>query len=261
MTEKKEHLKICAIQTEIEKDPRRNKDKIKKYVSEATSEDVDLVCLPELPIYGFDYELISELSSEDILEQNKFFSELAAANRVYLIAGVVEKEKGDYFDSAALFDKEGRKAFSYQKTHLWAKERDFFTPGTSLEVVDIEGWSVGLAICADLGFPEVSRKHVLKGAELLIYTSAWMEPYDELWRLLLKSRAAENLVYVLGCNAMGTKDDFCGDSMIVDPTGRYIKRLGKEEGLLTADIYIEMVNSRRNEIPWLSYRIPSLYQL
>jgi len=102
---------------------------------------------------------------------------------------------------------------------------------------------------------------MLKKAEILIFVSAWASPYNNLWELMLKARAAENELYVVGVNRTGKGliVDYCGFSMIVNPKGSLLKVLGKQEGFLTEKINKNSLYKRRKKIPWLNYRVPKLY--
>lgn len=254
-------IKIASIQLENSYDQKMNKNNITKYVNQIEMEDVDILCLPELPIYGFDYDLLSKLSIDEIEEQKQFFGELAEINDIHVITGLIEKTKNEYYDSAYIFNRSGKEVFKYRKTHLWSKERKFFKPGNSIEVVEIDGWKIGLGICADLGFPEFSRTLVLKEADILFFPSAWSNPYGELWTLMNRSRAAENQVYLISPNLIGSENSYCGLSISVNPRGEIMKQLKNSENYFSICAKKELLNKRREEIPWLEQRRPSIYDI
>lgn len=254
------NLKITVLQLEHNKNPEEKIAEIEEYVERLNTDDIDILCLPELPIYGFNYELLSKLSIDEIKEKKQFFKNTASNNDMYIITGLIEKTEDGYYDSAYIFDDSGEELFRYRKTHLWSKEREFFIEGDSLEIVDFAGWKIGLGICADLGFPEFSRTLTLKGAEILFFPSAWSEPYDELWNLMNKARAAENQVFVVSPNLCGYPNNYCGLSLCVNPKGEIIKQISKEPGHFSITIQKDILKRRRDEIPWLNQRRNSIYQ-
>lgn len=255
----KERIKIAALQFEFDDDPSENKKRIKSLIDDLDTTSLDIICLPELPIYGFNYEMIPKLSYEDIHRQKKFFSDLAKENKVNILAGLLEKASNEYYDTVIVFDRYGETVFKYRKTHLWSKEREFFSPGRSLDLCDIEGWKVGIGICADLGFPEFSRTLSVEGADILFFPSAWSEPYDDLWRLMNRAKAAENQLFVVSPNLVGSKDNFCGLSVAVNPDGVVIEELGKTKDYFVIEADKNKIKERREEIPWLSQRRSDIY--
>jgi len=226
-------------------------DKIDKHLEAIDLEGIDLICFPESCIYGFNYDELSKAEEEELERQVSFFREIAKLNDINVIAGLVEKDEGNYFNTAMAFDTKGKILHKYRKNYLWSEEKKFFTPGSSYDVFELEGWNIGLGLCADLGFPEFSRALALEGADFLIFPSAWREPYDRLWNLMLTARAAENQAYVLGINAIGSKNNYCGNSISVNPEGDVIGKLSKNEGFFSFELHRDDVFDRREEIGWL----------
>lgn len=250
MFPEKSQMKISIFQSEIGNDPRMNKRKMRKNIDKLNVESMDILCLPELSIYGFDYEAIKNRSEEEIREQDKFFSQLSEMNKIFLIAGSLEKHEDEYYDSVKVFDYSGDMIGKYRKIHLWSEEKEFFTQGNRLEIININGWKIGLGICADLGFPEMIRELARRDIDVFIFPSAWDASYEYLWELMIKARAAENQAYVVGCNACG--DEYLGRSMVSDPSGEIIESAGVEEEVFTATLEKEKVESKRKEIPWVT---------
>ncbi|MFP4051805.1 MAG: carbon-nitrogen hydrolase family protein [Thermoplasmata archaeon] len=255
------NLKVTVLQPKNNKNPEEKITEIEEYVERLNTDDIDILCLPELPIYGFNYELLSKLSVDEIKEKKQFFKDIASNNDMYIITGLIEKTKGGCYDSAYIFNRSGKEIFKYRKTHLWSKERKFFKPGNSIEVAEIDGWKIGLGICADLGFPEFSRTLTLKGAEVLFFPSAWSEPYGELWNLMNKARAAENQVYLISPNLIGSGNNYCGLSISVNPRGEIMKQLKNSENYFSIFAKKELLKERREEIPWLEQRRPLIYDI
>jgi formamidase len=126
-------------------------------------------------------------------------------------------------------------------------------------VIQTEIGNLGVAICYDWLFPEVIRQVALKGAEVLIRVSAYMDPWGtaqpmDWWTLINRTRAIENLAYVVGVNRAGNdpKYAYFGRSRIVDPHGKVVSEAGREETVISAEIDIGVVEAWRNDFPALS---------
>ncbi|MGM0405575.1 MAG: carbon-nitrogen hydrolase family protein [Thermoplasmatota archaeon] len=253
-------LKVACVQLNYKDGLESYYSNISNIVNNLILKDTDILCFPESCIHGFDYGVLSNLKKREIQKQIQFFKDLAEGYNVHVIAGLIEKTRGKYYDSVMTFQNDGELIHTYRKVHLWDKEKDFFTPGSSIGLFDIEGWKIGLGLCADLGFPEFSRSAALNGAEFLIFPSAWREPYDKLWKQMITARAGENQAYVVGINALGSKDDYCGKTVAIDPSGETIGELEKKEDVLFIEIDKQKVLDRRKEIDWLSMVKPEVYQ-
>lgn len=82
-------------------------------------------------------------------------------------------------------------------------------------------------ICADIGYPEIWREAVHKGANVILHPSHWPDsitPFDDLWELANRTCAVFSNAYVIAVNSVGLDEclSFKGNSMVVDPTGRII---------------------------------------
>ena len=123
---------------------------------------------------------------------------------------------------------------------------------------------IGLFICYDASFPEVSRILAIKGAELLVHSTNWNKPDDFDMDMYVAVRALENTVYIACCNRIG-KDkslDFFGHTKILDPTGRIISEIkGEVEGYTYASLDYGRINKlKENGYTMLSERRPELYK-
>ncbi len=256
----KEALNVCGLQFAYTDGEAPYYDRIDEYVDEIDLKSTDLICFPESSIYGFDYEKLRHCSRQEFERQQTFFKDMAKEYEVNIIAGLVENEGDHHYNSVFVFDRNGEIVHRYRKNYLWAEEKKFFTPGCSNEVFELEGWKLGLGLCADLGFPEFSRSLALNGAEFFVFPSAWREPYDRLWELMVTARAAENQAYMLGLNAVGSKDDYCGNSLALDSHGEVLGKLDKNEGVISFELNKEQVIERREEIGWLYMTRADIYR-
>lgn len=134
-----------------------------------------VIVLPELVTSGYCFASIDEARSVAMRADHPVFAEWAdASGGAVVVAGFAELgEDGALYNSAALIDETGVRAV-YRKTHLWDTEKLWFTPGTApAPVIDTPHGRIGLMICYDLEFPEMTRSVALRGAELLAVPTNW----------------------------------------------------------------------------------------
>lgn len=177
---------------------------------------------------------------------------------------------GDVYNSSIFVGPDGLIGV-YRKTHVAAfpyskgisMERCFYSPGHELPVFDTAIGRIGIHICYDITFPEVARTQALKGAELLVNSSASAAGFEEFWDHALFMRAAENASWYMVCSVVGEQrgDVLFGGSRVVDPTGHVIAA-GKmnEEDFLVADIDLRLARQRRTEGHTFNVRQPELYR-
>ncbi|WP_050640302.1 MULTISPECIES: carbon-nitrogen hydrolase family protein [Clostridia] len=250
-------IKLAMVQMgAAEGNAEYNMNKIRSIIRAQKGKDTDIICFPELCVRGYDFEKTRTVP----IDEKAFFADLAIENELAIVAGIADKREEQYFDTACFWDENGKMLHYFDKIHLWGEEREFFEPGSAIEVFTYKGWEIGLLVCGDLGFPELSRILAVKGAQLIIYPSAWPHPYQEFWSTMLASRAAENQLYVAGVNRAKYESERCGFSTIVDPSGRVMRCIGNDEdGIMEIELTRSTVQQRREEIPYLKYRMPGLY--
>jgi predicted amidohydrolase len=153
----------------------------------------------------------------------------------------------------------GASRATYRKIHLYDsfgyRESDRLTGGP-LEpaVVDVAGWRVGLMTCYDLRFPELARRLVDAGAEVIVVPAAWLpgERKVEHWRTLLAARAIENTCFVVGAGQPEPR--YCGHSVVVGPLGQVLAEAGGEETTLEATLERADLEAARRTNPSLANR-------
>ena len=148
---------------------------------------------------------------------------------------------------------------SYRKIHLYDsfgyRESDRLTGGAvEPVVVDVDGWRLGLMTCYDLRFPELARRLVDGGAEVLVVPAAWVAGERKLdhWRTLLRARAIENTTYVVAAAQPAPR--YTGHSMVVDPLGDVLAEAGDGEESVTATLRREDLDAARRTNPSLANR-------
>ena len=120
---------------------------------------------------------------------------------------------------------------------------------------------MGLMICYDIRFPELSRILTVNGSDIIVIPSGWIHGImkEEHWITMLKARAMENGVYVIAPNQVG--NIFCGRSMIVDPLGSILTDLGDKIGVEFVEIQRERIDEVRKTLPLLKNRRTDIYNI
>jgi predicted amidohydrolase len=186
----------------------------------------DLLIFPELLDGG--YAALEAGRGEHRLHDGflEGFARLTRAAGVICVAGSVllKDNKGNRHNTSLVF-RSGNVIHQYEKIHLFrpAGDHRHFSPGRSCLPFTLRyrGGTLraGLIICYDLRFPEIARSLALRGIQILLVPARWPRVRDEAWRTLLRARAMENQIFVVGCNARGSEG---GNSYVVDPMGREI---------------------------------------
>ena len=258
-------MRVAAIQLEInDRESRADRFlKVEKHLEAISAQEVKpgLVMLPEMWATGFINFHRYTAESEPL--QGETFTRLAPwAEKLgcYFLAGsFVEQEGKDYFNTSLLLGPDGSLAGSYRKIHLFSyqsRESEILTPGSEIVVVPTSLGKIGLSTCYDLRFPELYRKLMEAGAEILLVPAAWPMARLEHWVLFNRARALENLCYLVSCNCSGTLRGaaLAGNSMAVDPWGEIVARSGQGEAILTVELNPEKIPEIRRRFPVLEDR-------
>jgi len=270
----KKEILFSLIQMDIELgDKSLNLEKISTLIARASKQNSSshphIVCLPELCTTGFDLEN-HHLLAEHIPggKTTKFLQEIARKTSVNIITSYMERLNDKFFNTAVVIGDKGDLIHKYQKVHLFPlvpmAESKYFTEGTLKKpksYFSISGVKMGVLICFDVRFPEISRRMVLEGVECLIYVAEFPRPRSDVWNILLQARAIENQIFIIGVNRVGgtNKIGYFGESKVYDPFGNCIISGTAEEQLLSILLDINRIKEAKNFIPTLSLRKPESY--
>lgn len=206
-----------------------------KLVDQAGAQKADIVCLPEgVTIVGTQHDYVS--ASEPIPgPTTKYLGEVARRNKLYIVAGILEKEGDVVYNTAILIDREGQLAGKYRKASLPREEIDGgITPGNSFPVFDTDFGRIGIMICWDVTFPEPAHLLAEQGAEV-IFLPIWGGDLT-----LTKARAIENQVYVVS----STYDMI---TAVFDLEGNILKQAKDDKEVVVVDVDL----NAQKLWPWL----------
>lgn len=201
------------------------------------------VVLPELFTCGYSGLEGVHRFAEDAErgESARFFVSLSRELGVSIAYGFPERVPGStvgVFDSANLVGPGGVLA-TYRKRNLVETTPEYrvFTPGAELPVVEAGGFRVALAVCWDLGFPEVAREAAARGADLVLAPAAWREPWGAQYELSCAARALDSGIYLASANQIGIYPEarFGGMGHVYGPDGGRLSRSFGAAGLAALD--------------------------
>jgi predicted amidohydrolase len=226
-----------------------NRAKILLWMEKAkTEQGADLIVFPESVTTGFAPQAtLEELYDMAETIPGPFIEEVSALAKrlsVHVVLPVYEKglEKGVIYNSSVLIDYEGRILGTYRKTHLFPTERrsagGWSTPGREAPVFDTDLGKIGMIICYDGDFPELSRALAVQGAEIITRPSALLRSF-EIWKLTNRARAYDNHVYVIGVNQIGPDavgNYYFGHSQIISPIAHVMAQASGTEEIVAAEM-------------------------
>ena len=245
-----------------------------RLIKDAAKEGAELIVLPEnFAHMGMEDKDIFTIAEDENHPGQifNFLSNTAKKLGVWLLGGTVpikSSTEDKIISAAILFNADGEQVGRYDKIHLFDvdlseasgsyNESAFTQAGNKLVVVDSPFGKLGLGICYDIRFPEMFRRMEKQGMQILLLPSSFTAITGKAhWEILNRSRAIENLCYVVasaqgGFHVNGRETH--GDSMIVNPWGQIIEHLPKGSGYIIADLDLKQLNKTRKNFPVLEHR-------
>lgn len=245
-------------------DTAKNLADIRALASRAADRGAKLVVFPEYSSF-----FVAELGPRSVAAAEPVdgpfataLAALAAELGVHLVAGMLETtdDPKRFSNTLVAFDASGALVAKYRKIHLYdafgQKESDWVVAGPieEPETFALGGLTVGLQTCYDIRFPEVTRRIVDAGADLVLLPSEWVRgPLKEHhWRTLVTARALENTIYLAAADQAPPIG--AGNSMIVDPMGVELATIGESMDVALAWISPSRLTEVRAVNPALTLR-------
>jgi predicted amidohydrolase len=262
--------KVAVVQLKASTDKNENLKKILKYIHTAAKKGAKLCAFPEfMMFYTTSKQSPKELASLAETVNGDFVRVIAKAakeNSIQVVGTMYEKSKRKdrAYDTSFLINASGKLVSTYRKVHLYDalgfRESTKLVPGSKISAPAATSvGKVGMLICYDLRFPEVSRSLASSGSEILIVPSAWVrgKGKEEHWITINKTRAIENGCYVIAPDQVG--NIYCGRSLVVDPYGKILLDMKKKQGIRFVDINLGKIKQTRKALPLLQNRRTDIY--
>jgi predicted amidohydrolase len=265
-------MRIALCQIPVSPDPAVNLSRVKDALAQAAAGNADLAVFPEATMVRFGSDLAG--SAEDL--DGPFCTEVGlacAASGVGAVVGVFEPAAdGRVYNTAVAFSAAGELVASYRKIHLFdalgSQESETVAPGSEIVVTSLAGAPVGLQICYDIRFPELTRALAVAGARLVTVSAAWAAGTfkEEHWVTLLRARAIENTVWIAATDQVPDPDakptraaTGVGRSLLIDPMGVVRCDMGPTAGVTVVEADLSAVDSVRTALPSLGHRREDIF--
>jgi len=250
------HLSCTSVQLDtLWHAPKENRDRITSKLDGLTSK-TDVIILPEMFTTGFTMEA-AEYAEEMDGPTMTWMADQAEKKNAVICGSLIIQESGRYYNRF-IWMYPGGMYHSYDKRHLFAMagEDEKYTSGEDRIIINHKGWRILPTICYDLRFPVWSRNN--DDYDLLINVANWPVARSHHWRTLIKARAIENQVYVVGVNRCGTDDkgyEYVGDTCFAHPSqDDYLYHNASGEDVHTEVLSLEELHKVRAKLPFVKDR-------
>jgi deaminated glutathione amidase len=269
------HSIVALVQMRSSENKEENLKASVDFISRAADRKASLICFPEFqmafsPLKQSPKDLANNVA--EYIDGGNFVSALcrsAKRNKIGVIATVYERSKNKnefkVYDTAVIINNKGQITSVYRKLHLYNalgfRESDKLIQGNVIEKpVSTSVGNIGLMICYDIRFPEMSRILTVNGADILVVPSAWVYGImkEDHWRTMIMARAIENGSYIIAPDQVG--NIFSGRSMVADPFGTVLLDMGDKQGMDVVEIDKSRVMKVRESLPLLKNRRLDIYR-
>lgn len=265
-------LTLALIQMSVTTDKEENLRRACEAVRKAGK--VDIAVLPEMFCCPYDSACFRAYGEEQGGTVYQTLAALAREQGIYLVGGTMpELENGSVYNTCYVFDPEGKCIARHRKTHLFDidveggqsfRESDTLSAGRDVTTFETPWGVMGVCVCFDFRFPELSRLMALRGAQVIFVPAAFnMTTGPAHWELLFRQRAVDEQCFTVGCapaRDMAASYHSWGHSIVCSPWGDVLHRCEETETTLIAKLDMSLVPSIRRQLPLLSARRTDLYE-
>lgn len=254
-------MKFAIYQMEIRlEDIVHNVSKAEKAIRSAAKSKADIILFPEMSFTGFSMNVNNTQDTK-----GKVMSKIqnyAIRYSINIGFGWVNKNNELAENHYSIINSSGTVVLDYIKMHpfSFADESKYFLPGNEVKYCKINHIKMSSFICYDLRFPEIFQV-ASQVASVIIVAANWPAKRTEHWKCLLKARAIENQVYMIGINCTGSQGEtyYTGSSCVINPNGDIIYEISDGEELFICDINDD-VSMYQNNFPTKKDRRSNLYK-
>ena len=274
-------IKIALIQNPQFVNKQETLSSIEKLIIEAAETQAEYVFLAECfnSLYRKDalHANAEDFSSETAPTIN-LLKKLSQSLKIFILGSIPEFDSTTqkYYNTSICFDPSGKLIAKHRKIHLFdidipgtitSIESETFQAGSQITVFDAGKLKIGMAICYDIRFPELSLLMTKKGAQLLFFPAAFNQTTGPLhWELLLRSRALDNQLFVVGVSPARYIQDpnyyqAWGHSTATDPMGKVLVTCEQEAKVLIQELDLSYVEEVRTQLPYQKQKRYDLYKV
>ena len=268
-------MRLAMLQMEVVHNKEENLRHARKLLEQVSRDGAQIAVLPEMFCCPYSNRYFREYGEEQGGLAWQMLSQAAQELNLWIVGGSIpELCEGKVYNTSYVFNAEGAQVAKHRKTHLFDinveggqafRESEVLTPGDQVTVFDTPWGKMGLCICFDLRFQELSKLMADKGAQMIVVPAAFnMTTGPAHWELLFRQRAVDNQIFTLGvAPARNENAEYVsyGNSILCDPWGTVVARAGAEEEVLLAEIDFCRNESIRRQLPIRSARRNELYKL
>lgn len=257
-------MRIALLQLKAGRgDPQTYRSYVKYLTEEKIPADTQLMALPELWTTGHLIKNIQKGNEEPKGPSVSLLAFLARTKKLYIVGGSLPiKTSQGIYNLCFIYGPEGCLG-EYAKIHPFGPmgEKEWCVPGRKLCIFSTSYGKMGVMICYDLRFPEVARALTRAGAQVIFVPAAFPGARIDHWELLLRARAIENQVFMVGINKVGEEGNqkFPGKSLVVAPTGEFLVEGSNREELILCNLDLARIMQVRTEITCWQDFCPEAY--
>ncbi|TCL57602.1 putative amidohydrolase [Kineothrix alysoides] len=251
-------IALCQLNIEFEK-IEENLKNAEQLLLKAKREEAELALFPEMSFTGF------SMNVNKVYEYKKvIFDSVRSYAENYQINvgfGWVGKHDSKGENHYSIMSPEGEIVHDYVKIHpfSYSNENLYYIGGEHIKVGKVNDIFLATFICYDLRFPELFQ-YASNSAHFIVVPANWPKERREHWLTLLRARAIENQVYMIGVNCIGIQNNtvYSGDSVIFGPDGQALTCLSSGDGVFIYEIQDD-VSVYRDKFPIKRDRRNDLY--
>ena len=268
-------MKVSLLQMKTAPTPEENIVKIREMLQKAKADGADIAVLPEMCCCPYENSAFVKYAMP---WNSPFLTEMAEMAKefgLYIVAGSIPlSSEGKIYNASFVYNDKGECIAKHRKTHLfdinvpggqYFMESDTFTAGKDVTTFHTPWGKMGLIICYDIRFPELSRLLALEGVQAIFVPAAFnMTTGPAHWEMSFRMRALDNQVFMIGCApARDLESSYTawGHSIVTDPWGAVIAQIDETEGILTVELDMTRVDTVRQQLPLLKHRRTDLYDV
>lgn len=236
----------------------------RSFVQRAKAQGAELVIFPEMTLTA--YSMNTANTAEDLATSVtvNLFKELAQELQIAIVFGVVFRDGDKATNNALIVDSAGTIKGRYRKIHpfSFAGEDKVFNGGNEISYAQLGQMTIGLTICYDLRFPEIYSA-LGKHCDLIVNIANWPARRVDHWNALLKARAIENQIFMVGVNRTGVDGkglEYKKSSQVINPNGELLIQVLLEDQLDVYDIDPSFISQFKKSFSTTQDRKPAIYR-